>query len=385
MNIETTAPWKNIFDPAGFFGSVVIGAVSGGAAGVVAGVLARIAMRVVAVLGGMTPSFSIEGTLGILVIGALIGAGPGLLYAISLPVWKATPIRKGLVIGLSLALLIVVVLFSVDAEGELALAPIWAVAAMFGGIALVYGLVLGTVAGRLVPVSEVAPPDSARFLLTAGTLTLIGGLLSGSIELFQAAWFPAQRTVGTDVARALEALAGFGTILAIITGLAGLLRSGAAGSNRVVNTGLGIALAFFTILGLGSVFDGAGMFELHGLVRAIGMLEYNPDLLVLLIFLGAGILFLLAAGVAVLRARRWSGWRRFTPLAVGLLPVLSIPILLPSLLPELLNITVFGRQQLGHWVGALFGLAWLALGIAMRVEAAAGQSSPIDSGADPMA
>ncbi len=57
MNIETTAPWKNIFDPAGFFGSVVIGAVSGGAAGVVAGVLARIAMRVVAVLGGMTPSF----------------------------------------------------------------------------------------------------------------------------------------------------------------------------------------------------------------------------------------------------------------------------------------------------------------------------------------
>lgn len=384
MKNETIAPRQTHFNPFTFSGSVLIGAVSGGAAGLMAGLLARLAMRVVAVLGGMTPGFSIEGTLVILFICSVLGIGPGILYAISLPVWRAKPGRKGLVIGLILALILSVGFFSVEAEGELALIPIWMVAAMFGATAMVYGLVLGAVAGRLVVKTEAVPDETDRFLRTAGLLTLIGGLVSGSIELFQAVAFPIVRVVGIDTKFFLEGLAGVGMTLGIVTGLAGLLRSGAAGGSTAAKALIGTAFAGFTLLGLGSVFGGAGMMRMHGLVQVFGQLEFNPDLLILLVVLLTGVALLLAVGVAMLRARQWTGWRRFTPLAVGLVPALSIPLLHPSLLPALLDISLNGRNQLGHWVGAAFGLAWVALGMALRAEARqADLVSPASAGAWP--
>jgi hypothetical protein len=114
------------------------------------------------------------------------------------------------------------------------------------------------------------------------------------------------------------------------------------------------------------------MIELHGLVRVVDRLAYDSNLLLLLVLLGAGLVFLLAGGIAVARARVWTGWRRYSPLAVSLVPMLSILFLHPALIPALLGISVFGRNQLGHWIGAVFGFTWLALGLAMRVEAKRG-------------
>jgi len=372
MSNETVVRLQSYFDPSKFLGSMLIGAVSGGFAGLVAGALARGAMRGVAVLGGQTPGFSIGGTLFIILFGALLGTAPGLLYAFTLPVWPAPAGRKGLVIGVGLALLIAVPLLLIELEGELALAPRWATALLFAPIGLVYGLLLGRVAGRLAPGAEAVVMPAGDFLQPAGLLVLIGGLVSGLVELFLAAAFPAASLTGVAAARFLGGLSGAAILLAMVAGLAGLLRSGAIGKNRFVTAGLAITLVFVSVLGIGSAFNGFGMIELHGLVRVVDRLAYDSNLLLLLVLLGAGLVFLLAGGIAVARARVWTGWRRYSPLAVSLVPMLSILFLHPALIPALLGISVFGRNQLGHWIGAVFGFTWLALGLAMRVEAKRG-------------
>ncbi|HUF40269.1 MAG TPA: hypothetical protein VMN57_17230 [Anaerolineales bacterium] len=368
MKSEAVVHRQSYLDPTRFLGSVLTGVICGAAAGLVAGVLARGAMRVVAVLAGQTPGFSIGGSLFIILFGALLGTAPGLLYAFTLPVWPASAGRKGLVIGVALALLFAVPVLLVEPEGELALIPRWTTALLFAPIGLVYGLVLGRVAGRLAPASAAEAIVPGVFLRQAGLLVLASGLVSGLIEIFLAAAFPAASLTGTAVARFLEGLAGGTTLLAMIAGLAGLLRSGAAGKNRFVTAGLAITLTLVTVLGIMAAFGGFSMIEVHGLVRVMSRLEFDPNLLMLLVLLAAGAVFMLAAGIAVLRAGVWRGWRRFSPLAVGLVPLLSVLLLHPALLPALLDISILGRNQLGHWVGAAFALAWLALGLAMRAE-----------------
>ena len=59
------------------------GLVTGAAAGaLIGGIGARLAMRVVALLGEGVPSFSVGGTLGILLMGAVLGAIGGLGFAL---------------------------------------------------------------------------------------------------------------------------------------------------------------------------------------------------------------------------------------------------------------------------------------------------------------
>lgn len=57
-------------------------AIAGIACGLLAGVLGRIAMRLVALMRGDTPEFSITGTIGILFVFLLMGCALALLYAI---------------------------------------------------------------------------------------------------------------------------------------------------------------------------------------------------------------------------------------------------------------------------------------------------------------
>ena len=66
--------------------SLAVGVVCGAAAGALAGVWARAAMRMVA-LGvadgvGITPDFTLGGSLAIVVFGALLGAPAGLVYGL---------------------------------------------------------------------------------------------------------------------------------------------------------------------------------------------------------------------------------------------------------------------------------------------------------------
>jgi hypothetical protein len=60
----------------------------------------------------------------------------------------------------------------------------------------------------------------------------------------------------------------------------------------------------------------------------------------------------IAAGVAVARARRWTSWRRYSPLAVGIWLLCVVPLQFTSLLP--LSIVVFAATL------AAFAIALLA-------------------------
>jgi hypothetical protein len=66
---------------------------------------------------------------------------------------------------------------------------------------------------------------------------------------------------------------------------------------------------------------------------------------------------LILAGVAVIRARQWEGWRRFTPLACGLF---IVAVLLSFGLPGYAS-----NYPIGLW-----GVCWLLFGLALRTEAA---------------
>lgn len=120
---------------------------------VIGGIGARLAMRAVALLGSGQPSFTVAGTLGILVVGAVLGAAGGLGFAVVLGLFggprgeKTAPLRGvviGVVYGAALAALAVLPFFLAP-SGELALAPPLVGAALFGWIPLAYGLTLGIV------------------------------------------------------------------------------------------------------------------------------------------------------------------------------------------------------------------------------------------------
>lgn len=63
---------------------------------------------------------------------------------------------------------------------------------------------------------------------------------------------------------------------------------------------------------------------------------------------------MLVAGVVVLRRRRWSGWARFAPLAVGVYPFVAM----------FSAIAVTGAPSGGAIAG--WGAAWVAFGLAAR-------------------
>ena len=134
------------------------GLVTGAAAGaLIGGIGARLAMRVVALLGEGVPSFSIAGTLGILLMGAVLGAIGGLGFALVRRIFRlqtsggASSLREhsgGAGYGAILSMLTVLPFF-LSPSGELSLASPLVGAALFGWIPLAYGLALGIATPRL--------------------------------------------------------------------------------------------------------------------------------------------------------------------------------------------------------------------------------------------
>ena len=62
-------------------------------------------------------------------------------------------------------------------------------------------------------------------------------------------------------------------------------------------------------------------------------------------------------GIAVLRANRWTGWRRFTPLLAGVYPLVAMfPFIFITSEPNMISI-------------AIWGLPWLLLGYAIYSNA----------------
>jgi hypothetical protein len=171
---------------------------------------------------------------------------------------------------------------------------------------------------------------SAWCMIAGAALTFVGGIPFAAFE----AQIPPPWWIATLNAVSHPLL---------IAGVIGLARSGAAGRGRLATTGVGLTLLGLVVLTVAEVLSLINM--------DTAVLFYSAATLLML-------LGLILLGIAALRAGRWTGWRRFTPLVCGLfIPV----VLLPSFaLPGLAS-----NYAIGVW-----GVCWLMLGLALLVETA---------------
>ena len=158
------------------------GLVTGAAAGaLIGGIGARLAMRGVALLGEGAPSFSIGGTLGILLMGAVLGAIGGLGFALvrrllRLRAGDQTSARRNLLAGAGYGAILsalVVLPFFLAPTGELSLASPLVGAALFGWIPLAYGLALGAAVPRVERRTGIGHRDISLGWLAAFGLALV--------------------------------------------------------------------------------------------------------------------------------------------------------------------------------------------------------------------
>jgi hypothetical protein len=130
--------------------------------------------------------------------------------------------------------------------------------------------------------------------------------------------------------------------LLLLAGFVELARSGAAGRGRLATSGLGLTILGLAVLTVAELvwLAGGAADALYG----VATLAFTPGLILL--------------GVAVLRAGRWTGWHRFTPLACGLfVPLVMFPAFaLPG---------TAANYAIGFW-----GVCWLLLGVAQLAEGA---------------
>ena len=130
--------------------------------------------------------------------------------------------------------------------------------------------------------------------------------------------------------------------------LAGLLTSGAAGRSGLGRIGVGGSM--LAMLGLAAV-------ELAA-ISARDSLYPSPrtdtlDLWYGVTSIAIGV-FLIVAGIAVLRARVWSGWQRYLPLVLG------IYVFVP-LTPGILGPFVVGRLVITVWMVLFALLGWVLM------------------------
>ncbi|MCY7341211.1 MAG: hypothetical protein LH603_05000 [Pseudonocardia sp.] len=120
----------------------------------------------------------------------------------------------------------------------------------------------------------------------------------------------------------------------VIVGLLGFARSGVAGDGRAARLGPMIAVAGTAILLLA---------ELLSILIADQRMDDTGPMLVGACF-GVGTIVsavgFLVAGGATVAARRWDGWRRFTPLATGIWLVAMIVLVNTAALAA--SVTVYG-------------------------------------------
>lgn len=152
---------------------VSVGALAGMIAGVLAGIGARIAMRIVALASESPVEFTVEGTVGILIIGVLVSVFPGILYALVSGYLPGPWAIRGLLFGLALLLVIGLrFLFGIEG-GELARGPLDVGRSLFAALFLAYGLALGVVTDWLAPRIPM-PRRSPGVVIGYCALTLIG-------------------------------------------------------------------------------------------------------------------------------------------------------------------------------------------------------------------
>ncbi|MGQ0574101.1 MAG: hypothetical protein ACT4RN_07830 [Pseudonocardia sp.] len=177
---------------------------------------------------------------------------------------------------------------------------------------------------------------------TAGIVCLVGGLLGAVVDVYSLVAGAGEVSLARNLVYVLFQVT-------VIVGLAGVIMLGATGSAWWGRAGIGLAILSYVVLIGGELvepFDPATatvIFDNVALLFGLGMV---------------------LAGGAVLRARRWSGWRRYVPLVLG---AYTFVVFLPLAI-------VAGEA--GFWV-AVTGLSLLfaALGLAVVREASVAAGS----------
>ncbi len=171
--------------------TVSLGILAGMLGGVVAGVGARVAMRIVALATSGVGSFSLGGTLAILIVGVILGMPFGMLF-VGVRRWlPGAPLWKGLIFGAALALIFVAPPFLlIEPEGELALVSPLIGLGLFAPLPLAYGVVVAFAAERLGQKYATAPRQSvgAAWFGLMGVALVFG--FTSMLSLAEATPFP---------------------------------------------------------------------------------------------------------------------------------------------------------------------------------------------------
>jgi hypothetical protein len=172
-----------------------IGALGGLGVGFVMGVVNRIVMRIVAVMNGPTTietdfgatvlNFTVPGTLGLIVVTAIFGIVPGLLYVGLRRLLPGGLVVRGLVFGVLTGALYGSRLVDSTARDFRLLGVPLVSSAMFLGMFVLFGLLIAPVVARLDRRLSRAPSNrvSAVYAVVGGLITLIA-----SQALFGGRW-----------------------------------------------------------------------------------------------------------------------------------------------------------------------------------------------------
>lgn len=133
----------------------------------------------------------------------------------------------------------------------------------------------------------------------------------------------------------------------VFLGLLGFARSGLAGTSRGGRLGPPLVLVGTALLFVGEL---ASIAVRNQRTDATGAVIVGAMFGVAILLTAIGFL---AAGIATLRARLWSGWRRFTPLTAGIVACALLGLNTTKALPTGV---------------ALYGLCVLALGLALYTQ-----------------
>ncbi len=136
----------------------------------------------------------------------------------------------------------------------------------------------------------------------------------------------------------------------VLAGLLGLRRAGVVGESAWGRAGLNLAVAGRVVFLVG-----------ESVAIALG---HDESILFPVAAVSTGIGMLLA-GIAVVRAQRWHGWRRFAPVAMGAYPfIFMFPIL-----------AVTGQRP--NLAVSLWGLTFIATGAALAVRLPPGRQPAV--------
>lgn len=254
-------------------------------AGLLAGVLAggvgsRIAMRIVALLGGMRPEFTVGGTFAILLMAALIGILFGAVYGLVRRTIPLPGLWKGALYGGFFAILVALP-FLLSPEGELALASPAVGVALFAWIPLAYGIGVEWITQRFDSRLQEAPDRQVSTvwfaLFAVGVFAALFSMFSLVQEFLYMPLLVVRtaRLIGFEDFRDLHALLSLLFALAYV-GLCGLILWQGAGKRMASFAVIALLLFAAGFFNDGrvyiSVFDFFGVGKMMaGLLRAAGL------------------------------------------------------------------------------------------------------------------